>query len=86
MKKKKITLDTDVLNKVWSDWLINNTISFRDRPYTYHYRNFTGYGELQTQFKLWLQDRGGVIRKDHGNFVIDFTQHEHATFFILKYT
>ena len=85
MKKKKITLDTDVLNKVWSDWLFDTKASSADRRLL-QYRHFTGYRDFQIDFKLWLQDRGGVIRKDHGNFVIDFTQPEHATFFILKYT
>ena len=87
MKKKKITLDTETLDRVWSSWLVdNNTTSSGDSSRQTRYRYYTGYNDLQTSFKLWLQDHGAAIRKDHRVHIIEFQNPEHATFFILKYT
>ena len=86
MKKKKITLDTDTLDRVWSSWLIDNNKISIDQSRQTRYRYYTGYNDLQTSFKLWLQDHGATIRKDHRVHIIEFQNPEHATFFMLKYT
>ena len=87
MKKKKITLSTAVLDSVWSDWLSEHKkVSFADQIRQTQYRYYTGYGNLQDEFRLWLQHHGAVIRKDHYVHILEFQNPEHATFFILKYT
>ena len=86
MRKKKITLDADTLDRVWSEWLIDNNKIVGNPFRKTRYRYYTGYNDLQISFKLWLQDHGATIRKDHREYVIEFQNPEHATFFILKYT
>ena len=85
MVMKKITLDAATLDRVWSSWLIDNRTIVGDPNRQTRYRYYTGYNALQTDFKLWLLDHRAAIRKDHGEYIIEFHNPEHATFFMLKY-
>ncbi len=85
---KKVTIDTDVLDRVWNEWLQKQELTVHEqtwalgRPYGVTSRR----SNKHARFEDWLFSQGGTIRRINKQFYIEFTDASRAAFFILRYS
>lgn len=85
---KKAIVNTDILNKIWNEWLQQQELTNYERswvlgrPFGFVSRR----SNKQTRFEDWVFSQGGTIRRINKKFYIEFTDTNNAAFFILRYS
>ena len=83
---KRVILSTEVLDRIWNDWLGQQMLTGAERR-RYLERPFCGgRSNKQEQFENWLLSHGASIRRINKRFHIEFTDPSRASFFILRYS
>lgn len=84
---KKVLVSTEVLNRVWNEWLSQQQLTNHERIYTLG-RPFgsTSPTNKVKRFDDWIFEQGGSIRRVNKKFYIEFTDPNKASWFVLKNT
>lgn len=85
---KKAIISTEILNKIWNEWLETQQLTGYERTYTLGrpFGSSSHRSNKRRKFEDWLFIEGGSIRRVNKKFHIEFTDPSKASYFLLRYT
>ncbi len=85
---KKALIAPDILDKVWNDWLEQQSLTAHERSWVLGRPFGAGSRRMnkRQRFEDWLFSQGATIKRINKQFYIEFTDPKQASFFLLRWS